>query len=374
MANNFDNLGINDDILKGVYLYGFKEPSPIQLKGIESINTGKDCILQSQSGTGKTATYLLGVFNKLKENKHLQAIILTPTRELATQVYNVAIQISKYSNFNLSLKIGGSNDNYNFNNLNLVIGTLGRINHILSNKNNKCDMCNLLVIDEADNMFMDGITEDLTKLLNKLPENIQKVLISATLSRNIFNLEDKLLKDPIKILLKKSEVAVDLISQFYIDVEVEEYKFDVLIDLHTIMSTTQVIIFCNTIRKVTWLSEKLTNENFDITAIHGNMTQQERNNIVKEFRDGKTRLLLTTDLLARGIDIPQVNLVINYDLPLSKETYIHRIGRCGRFGKKGVSITMVKMEDSNDVKLLNKMKNHYKLNIDEIPENIGELI
>jgi superfamily II DNA/RNA helicase len=374
MAKNFDNLGINDDILKGVYLYGFKEPSPIQLKGIESINTGKDCILQSQSGTGKTATYLLGVFNKIKKNKHLQAIVLTPTRELATQVYNVAIQISKYSNLNIALKIGGSNDNYSFNNINLVIGTLGRINHILSNKINKCDMCNLLVIDEADNMFMDGITEDLTKLLNKLPENTQKVLISATLSRNIFNLEDKLLKDPIKILLKKSEVAVELISQFYIDVEVEEYKFDVLIDLHTIMSTTQVIIFCNTIRKVTWLSEKLTNENFDITAIHGNMTQQERNNIVKEFRDGKTRLLLTTDLLARGIDIPQVNLVINYDLPVSKETYIHRIGRCGRFRKKGVSITMVKMEDSNDVRLLNKMKNHYKLNIDEIPENIGELI
>ena len=160
----------------------------------------------------------------------------------------------------------------------------------MSNKNNKCNKVNLLVIDEADNMFTDGITEDLTKFLNKLPEDIQKVLISATLSKNIFNLENKLLNNPIKILLKKSEVAVDLISQFYIDVEVEEYKFDVLVDLHTIMSTTQVIIFCNTIRKVNWLTEKLTKENFDITAIHGNMTQQERNNIVKEFRDGKTRL------------------------------------------------------------------------------------
>jgi superfamily II DNA/RNA helicase len=372
MNNNFDNLGIDADILKGVYLYGFKEPSPIQIKGIESINTGKDCILQSQSGTGKTATYLLGVFNKLKVNNKLQAIILTPTRELATQVYNVAVSITKYSKLILSLNIGGNNDNYSIKNTNLVIGTLGRINHIL--KNNNSSTCNLLVIDEADNMFVEGITPDLNKLLNKLPDDIQKVLISATLSKNIFNLENKLLNNPIKILLKKSEVAVDLISQFYIDVEVEEYKFDVLLDLHTIMSTTQVIIFCNTIRKVTWLSEKLAEQNFDITAIHGNMTQQERNNIVKEFRDGKTRLLLTTDLLSRGIDIPQVNLVINYDLPVSKETYIHRIGRCGRFGKKGVSITMVKMEDQNDVKLLNKMKHHFKLNINEIPDNIGELI
>ena len=376
MANNFDDLGINNDILKGVYLYGFKEPSPIQIKGIESINTGKDCILQSQSGTGKTATYLLGVFNKLEQNNNLQAIVLTPTRELATQVYNVAIEIAKFSKINISLLIGGNNNFYNINNTNLIIGTLGRINHMLNSKSNseKSKTCKLLVIDEADNLFVDGITEDLNKLLNTLSTDIQKVLISATVSRNIFNLENKLLNDPIKILLKKSEVAVDLISQFYIDVEIEEYKFDVLLDLYTIMSTTQVIIFANTIRKVTWLTEKLTESNFAITAIHGNMSQQERNEIVKDFRDGKTRLLLTTDLLARGIDIPQVNLVINYDLPISKETYIHRIGRCGRFGKKGVSITMVKMEDSNDVKLLNKMKHHYKLNINEIPDNVGELI
>ena len=374
MTTNFDNLNIKENILKGVYLYGFKEPSPIQKKGIEAINTGRDCIIQSQSGTGKTATYLLGVFNKILPNKHLQAIILAPTRELATQIYNVASEISKFSNIVTTLFIGGNNNNYYLENTNVIIGTIGRINHIFQNKKNKINNCNLLVIDEADNMFIDGVSDDINKLFNRLPENCQKVLISATLSKNIFSLENTLLDNPIKILLKKSEIAVDLISQFYIDVEIEEYKLGVLMDLYSIMSTTQVIIFCNTIRKVSWLTEKLSEENFTITAIHGKMSQQERNEIVKEFRDGHTRLLLTTDLLARGIDIPQVNLVINYDLPLSKETYIHRIGRCGRFGKKGVSITMVKMEDQSDVKLLNKMKNHYHLNINEIPENIGELI
>lgn len=374
MTTNFDNLNINENILKGVYLYGFKEPSPIQKKGIEAINTCKDCIIQSQSGTGKTATYLLGVFNKIIPNKNLQAIIIAPTRELATQIYNVATEISKFSKIITTLFIGGDNNNYYLDDTNVIIGTIGRINHIFQNKKNKINNCNLMVIDEADNMFIDGISEDISKLFNRLPEGCQKVLISATLSKNIFNLENSLLNNPIKILLKKSEIAVDLISQFYIDVEVEEYKLGVLMDLYSIMSTTQVIIFCNTIRKVSWLTGKLSEENFTITAIHGKMSQQERNEIVKEFRDGKTRLLLTTDLLARGIDIPQVNLVINYDLPVSKETYIHRIGRCGRFGKKGVSITMVKMEDQNDVKLLNKMKNHYQLNINEIPENIGELI
>ena len=154
----------------------------------------------------------------------------------------------------------------------------------------------------------------------------------------------------------------------------EEYKFDVFLDLYNIISTTQAIIFCNTIRTVEWLSKELIDKNFAITAIHSKMSQDDRNLIVNDFRDGKTRLLLTTDLLSRGIDIPQVNLVINYDLPINKETYIHRIGRCGRFGKKGVSISMVKMNDSNEVRILNRMKNYYKIDINELPEDIETYI
>ena len=180
--------------------------------------------------------------------------------------------------------------------------------------------------------------------------------------------------DPIKVLLKKSEVAVDLISQFYYDVETEDNKFDVLQDIYNIISTSQAIIFCNTIRKVKWLSEKLKEENFPITAIHGNMSQEERKLIVNDFRESKTRLLLTTDLLARGIDIPAVTLVINYDLPPNRETYMHRIGRCGRFDKKGVSISFVKMEDPIDVKVFNKMKHFYNMKIDELPDDIETLL
>lgn len=374
---NFDELNINEDILKGVYLYGFKAPSKIQIQGIQSINTGTDCLLQSQSGTGKTATYLLGIFNRMEYNDKCQTVIITPTRELAAQVYKVALAISKYSKFKLALCIGGtnvSNNMYELKHTNLVIGTLGRINHMVHTKKIRTDDLKMLVIDEADNLLNDGITENIQKLLDKMPKELQFILISATLSQNVFTLSNKIMNNPIKVLLKKDEIPVDLISQFYIDVEIEDYKFDVLLDLYNLISTTQAIIFCNTIRKVTWLTENLTEKNFSITAIHGKMTQKERNDIVNEFRNGKTRLLLTTDLLARGIDIPQVNLVINYDLPISKETYIHRIGRCGRFGKKGVSITMVKMEDSNDIKLLNKMKNYYKLNISEIPENINDYI
>ena len=175
-------------------------------------------------------------------------------------------------------------------------------------------------------------------LFEKAPDGIQVVLISATMSINVFNASKKFMHEPIMVLLKNNEVVVDLISQFYLDVESEEAKFDTLLDLYNLVSTSQAIIFCNTIRKVEWLEQNLKQNNFPITVIHSNMNQSERDNVVKNFRDGKTRLLLTTDLLSRGIDVPQVNLVINYDLPLKIESYIHRIGRSGRYGRKGVAI------------------------------------
>jgi translation initiation factor 4A len=368
---NFDNLVDDPLILKGIYLNGFNTPSPIQIKGIEAINSGKDCIIQSQSGTGKTATFLIGIINKLKDNNG-KTLILTPTRELANQVYNVAINLTKYSSLSVSLCVGGT-EIKTYNN-NIIIGTIGRVQHMITAKRLNIENITKFVIDEADNMTNEKDCADLNTLLLIIPKESQKVLISATLTHSVFKVTDRIMKDPIKILLKNTDVAVDLISQFYIDVEVEENKLDVFIDIYNLISTTQAIIFCNTIRKVQWLEEQLKSQNFSITTIHGKMTQQERNSIVQEFRDGKTRLLLTTDLLARGIDVPQVNLVICYDMPPDKETYIHRIGRCGRFGKKGVSISFIKMSDQSDMKMLHLMKNTYKININELPDNIDEYL
>jgi superfamily II DNA/RNA helicase len=371
---SFENLNLKKELLESIYLHGFKKPSSIQIKGISSLNTGKDCILQSQSGTGKTATYLLGVMNRLEINNKVQGIILSPTRELSEQVFKVAKVLSKKSKIKLCKCIGGTNIGKNIYNLkksNLLIGTIGRIHHLIEDKKISLDNLKFLVLDEADDILIDGLVKKIQDILIKVKKTQSQIcLISATLSTNLFKASKNILNDPIKVLLKKNEIVVDLISQFYLDVELEEYKFEVLLDLYNIVSTSQAIIFCNTIRKVNWLTEKLEEENFPITSIHGKMTQDERNEIVKEFRNGKTRILLTTDLLSRGIDIPQVNLVINYDIPPNKETYIHRIGRCGRFGKKGVSVTMVKMEDPNDVKSLNKLKNYYNINIKELPEDI----
>jgi superfamily II DNA/RNA helicase len=387
--NNFDNLIIYDKLLKGVYLYGFTSPSKIQIKGISSINTGNDCILQSQSGTGKTATYLLGVMNRLDvtNNNICQGIIITPTRELANQVYEVALCLSKFTDFKIVKCTGGTNINDNKNDLkesNLIIGTLGRLYHMITEKKIYLDKLKFIVLDEADEILSDGISDKLQDFFNKSlnlknnnkeeKSNIQVILISATMSLNVFNASKKFTFEPIKILLKNTEIIVDLISQFYLDIEIEDQKFDTLLDLYNLISTSQAIIFCNTIRKVECLETRLKENNFAITAICSNMTQYDRDEIVKNFRSGDTRILLTTDLLSRGIDIPHVNMVINYDLPPNKETYIHRIGRCGRFDKKGVAISLVKTQDPIDIKIFNKLKHFYKMNIDEMPDSIDKYL
>jgi len=378
MESSFENLNLYENLLEGIYLYGFIKPSKIQITGIKSINTGKDCILQSQSGTGKTATYLLGILNRIDQNENkCQGIILTPTHELSEQVFNVAIQLAKFTKINIVKCIGGTNINETkdlIKSSHLIIGTIGRVNHMINEKKINTHTIKFIVLDEADIMLEEGLNDKLKFIYDKCPENIQCIMISATMTYNVLNISKKLMFEPIKVLLKNSEIAVDLISQFYVNVESEEFKFDTLLDLYSIISTSQAIIFANTIKKVDWLKEKLEEQNFEITYIHGKMVSKEREDIIKDFRDGKTRILLTTDLLARGIDIPEVNLVINYDLPDTKETYIHRIGRCGRFNKKGVAITMVKIDDASDSKLFNKMKYHYKIKIDIMPDNIEKYL
>ena len=377
-TNNFDSLNLNENLLKGVYLHGFTQPSSIQVKGINSINTGKDCLLQSQSGTGKTATFLLGVMNRLvPEDKCCQGMIITPTRELADQVYNVACVLSKYTDYKIVKCIGGTDITQLQNELKtatIVVGTVGRIYHMVTNKKINIHKLKFIVLDEADELLFDGIPDKIQDIFEKSQIGIQVLLISATMCTNVFNFSKKFMHDPIKILLKNNEIIVDLISQFYIEIDTEDLKFDTIMDLYSIASTSQTIIFCNTIRKVDWLKENLEKNNFTITCIHSKMNQNERDSIVKEFREGKTRLLLTTDLLARGIDIPDVNLVINYDLPPNKETYIHRIGRCGRFGKKGVSISLVKIDDQCDIKNLQRMKQIYNIDIKEMPNDIEKYL
>lgn len=370
-------LNLHENVLKGVYLYGFTQLSEIQTNGIKSISTGKDCIIQSQSGTGKTAIYLLGIIKRLEESTNKFGLIIVPTKELVNQIYSVAHELLKYTNYKIIKCMGGTSIVDFVTELktaSIIIGTIGRSYHMIKNNNINMHKLKFLIMDEADELLSNNLDDKLQFIINKIPTDTQKILISATISKNILNVTKQILNDPIKILLKNNEVIVNSIKQFYVDTETDELKFDVLMDIYKLISTSQAIIFCNTKYKIEWLEKQLIQNNFPITVIHASMLQQERNNIMAEFRDGTTRLLLTTDLLSRGIDIPQVNMVINYDMPNNKETYIHRIGRCGRFNKKGVAISLVKMKDNNDYKLINMLKYTYDIDISELPPNINQFL
>jgi len=288
------------------------------------------------------------------------------------------LQLSKFMNITKTACIGGTNMRKSIYDIKsgsqFIVGTPGRVYHMLEEKTLKIDELKLIILDEADDMLSLGFSDKIYEILKFLPEEIQVCLFSATMPYQIFDITKNFMRNPIKILLKKDQLTLEGIKQFYIDVELEDYKFDILLDLYNIINASQAIIYCNTIRKVDWLAKNLKEKNFPIAYIHGKLSQEDRNIVVKEFRLGKTRLLLTTDLLARGIDIQQVSLVINYDLPSNKDNYVHRIGRSGRFGRKGVAINLVKMNDESDYKLFTGIKKYFHTDIEEMPADISKYL
>ena len=213
-----------------------------------------------------------------------------------------------------------------------------------------------------------GFTEQIYDIFQFLPQSTQVVLLSATMPQDVLEVTQKFMRDPVRILVKKDELTLEGIKQFYIAVEKEEWKLDTLSDLYETVTITQAVIFCNTRRKVDWLTDKLTARDFTVSAMHGDMEQAQRDVIMKEFRSGSSRVLIATDLLARGIDVQQVSLVINYDLPANRENYIHRIGRGGRFGRKGVAINFV---TADDVRMMREIEQFYSTQIEEMPMNVA---
>jgi len=227
------------------------------------------------------------------------------------------------------------------------------------------------VLDEADEMLSRGFKDQIYDVFRYMSNKIQVILLSATMPADVLEVTQKFMRDPIRILVKKEQLTLEGIKQFYIGVEREEWKLDTLCDLYETLTITQAVIFCNTRRKVDWLTEKMHSRDFTVSAMHGDMDQKERDVIMREFRSGSSRVLITTDLLARGIDVQQVSLVINYDLPTNRENYIHRIGRGGRFGRKGVAINFVTEDDRRSLK---DIEQFYNTQVDEMPMNVADLI
>ncbi|KAF4311105.1 RNA helicase ATP-dependent DEAD-box conserved site [Botryosphaeria dothidea] len=372
-TDSFDSMNLKPELLRGVYAYGFERPSAIQQRAIMPVIKGHDVIAQAQSGTGKTATFSISVLQKLDPNiKECQALILAPTRELAQQIQKVVVAIGDFMNIECHACIGGTSVRDDMKALQsgvqVVVGTPGRVHDMIQRRVLKTDAMKMFVLDEADEMLSRGFTEQIYDIFQLLPQSTQVVLLSATMPQDVLEVTTKFMRDPVRILVKKAELTLEGIKQFYIAVEKEDWKLDTLSDLYETVTITQAVIFCNTRRKVDWLTDKLTARDFTVSAMHGDMDQAQRDVIMKEFRSGSSRVLIATDLLARGIDVQQVSLVINYDLPANRENYIHRIGRGGRFGRKGVAINFV---TADDVRMMREIEQFYSTQIEEMPMNVA---
>ncbi|ORZ23340.1 ATP-dependent RNA helicase FAL1 [Absidia repens] len=372
----FDSIGLKEDLLRGIYAYNFEKPSAIQQRAIVPITRGRDVIAQAQSGTGKTATFSISVLQTIDTAvRETQALILSPTRELATQIQSVVLALGDYMNVQCHACIGGTNVGEDIrrldNGVHVVSGTPGRVYDMIRRRNLRTRNIKMLVLDEADELLNMGFKDQIYDIYRHLPPSTQVVLLSATLPHDVLTMTQNFMTDPIRILVKRDELTLEGIKQFFVAVEQEEWKFDTLCDLYDTLTITQAVIFCNTRRKVDWLTEKMREANFTVSAMHGEMPQKERDAIMNEFRQGASRVLITTDVWARGIDVQQVSLVINYDLPGNRENYIHRIGRSGRFGRKGVAINFVK---NDDLKILRDIEQYYSTQIDEMPMNVTDMI
>ncbi|KAK0531713.1 translation initiation factor eIF4A [Tilletia horrida] len=376
VTDNFDNMELSPELLRGIYAYGFERPSAIQARAIVPVIKAHDVIAQAQSGTGKTATFSIAILQRIDPSiKATQALILAPTRELAQQIQKVVIALGDYMNIECHACVGGTRIREDIAKLeqgmHVVVGTPGRVYDMINRRHLRTDHLKMFCLDEADEMLSTGFREQIYETFQLLPAETQVVLLSATMPAEVLEVTKKFMREPIRILVKRDELTLEGIKQFYVAVEKEDWKLDTLCDLYETVTITQAVIFCNTRRKVDWLTEKLHAREFTVSALHGDMDQAQRELLMKEFRSGSSRVLITTDLLARGIDVQQVSLVINYDLPTNRENYIHRIGRGGRFGRKGVAINFVTTED---VRMMRDIEQFYSTQIDEMPLNVADLI
>jgi translation initiation factor 4A len=374
MTETFDSMKLKEDILRGIYAYGFESPSAIQQSAIMPFIEGNDLIAQAQSGTGKTATFSISILQLIDPSIFsCQAIVLAPTRELAGQIHNVISALNKYTKYTVHCCIGGTAVSEDIRilreGIQILVGTPGRVYDMICRKNLSVTTIKHIVLDEADEMLSRGFKEQIQQLFLVIP-NTQVCLFSATLPQDIMDISARFMKNPLSILVKKNELTLEGIKQYYIAID-EEWKLETIFDLYETLIINQSIIYCNTRKKVDELKEKMMENNFVVSAIHSDLTHTERQEIMQNFRSGSSRVLISTDLLARGIDIQQVSLIINYDVPLNRENYIHRIGRSGRFGRKGLAVNFLTKED---IPYMREIEVFYQTQIEELPANIKDLI
>ena len=365
---------ISEELMRGIYAYGFDSPSLIQRKALLTIFDKKDIIAQAQSGTGKTGVFTIGVLQKVNtETNKTQAMILAPTRELAKQIFDVITSIgSMVKDIRFHLLIGGTSTDEDAHQLktimpHVIVGCPGRVydmmrrNHIVSKD------INLLVLDEADEMLSVGFKDQIYNIFQYLNSDVQVGLFSATMPNELQSLTDKFMRNPVRILVKSEMLTLEGIKQYYVALNDDSQKYATLKDIFNIISMSQCIIYCNSIKRVMDLTDAMTNDGFPVCCIHSNMEKSKRDEAYSDFKAGKHRVLISSNVTSRGIDVQQVRTVLNFDLPKCIFNYLHRIGRSGRWGRKGTAINFVTRWD---IKTMKDIERHYQTIVEELPSNI----
>jgi len=373
---SFEDMDLPEQLMRGIFAYGFEKPSKIQQKGIVPIAKGYDLLAQAQSGTGKTGTFTIGSLVRIDPSvKAVQVLCLVPTRELAQQIEAVASSLGSLLGIKTYAAMGKTPVRDDIRCLDrgvhFLTGTPGRIYDLMNRRAFSTEHIKVIVVDEADQMLEDRFREQLQCILALgFPSTARCALFSATMNDEVVEFANKLLDKPVRILINPEEVNLKGINQYALPLDREDWKFEVLLDLYKNLNISQALIYCNKRQKAEWLSEKMTSSGFPITCIHGDMEVRDRMERMTAFRKGETRVLISTDLLARGIDVQQVSLVINYELPTQMDNYIHRIGRSGRYGRKGTAINLI---CGDEIRMMDEIKSHYAITVDTLPEDLSKV-
>jgi translation initiation factor 4A len=369
-------MGLPDDLLRGIYQHGFERPSQIQSKAIVPMVQGRDILAQAQSGTGKTGTFVIGSLAHVDPAlKKPQVLILVHVRELAQQISKVAASIGAVMKLKVLCAVGGNSLREDIRSLEdgaqFIIGTPGRIFDLVSRNVLDRSEIRVLIMDEADQMLEELFYQQVMCILEKgFPTKTKVALFSATMPDNVIAVANKILNDPIRILIPPTAVRLEGIQQFYINLDREDHKFECICDLYKHLNITQAVIFCNKRQKAEMLAEKMSAQGYPITCLHGELEKGERARRMEQFIKGGTRVMIATDIIARGIDVQQISLVINYELPTVGENYVHRIGRAGRYGRKGTTINLLMPEEEG---LMHEIANLYGMDIKLFPEDPSKL-
>jgi len=366
---------LNPELLRGIYAYGFDNPSIIQQKSILSLFDKKDIIAQAQSGTGKTGAFSVGVLQNVDTSiNKVQAVILVPTRELAKQIQDVVTSLGSFVKLlKIQLLVGGTSTEQDVHALknntpHIIVGCPGRVHDMMRRQHIRGADINMIILDEADEMLSIGFKEQVYNIFNFLNSNVQVGLFSATLPEELHTLSEKFLRNPVKILVKSEQLTLEGITQHMIALEDDSQKYCTLKDIYNMLSVTQSIIYCNSIKRVVDLNEAMRQDNFPVCCIHSGMEKHERDEAFSDFKCGKHRVLISSNVTARGIDVQNVGVVINFDVPKDVHTYLHRIGRSGRWGRKGIAINFVTRWDLKKIK---EFEVYYQTTITEMPATLN---